>query len=79
MARASLEELLADYRDLPDDIDAVSVVVREGNGTETSGDATIRSLKGDEHAIEASALPIRAAEGTSGAMVFFWLLEGAGR
>ena len=37
---------------------------------------TIRSLGGDEHPIEASALPIRASEGTSGAMVFFWRLEG---
>ena len=33
---------------------------------------TIRSLKGNEHQIEASALPIRASDETSGAMVFFW-------
>ena len=32
----------------------------------------IRSLKGAEHDIEASALPIRASDSTSGAMVFFW-------
>jgi len=35
---------------------------------------TIRSLKGQEHSIEASAVPIRAGEGTSGALVFFWPL-----
>jgi PAS domain-containing protein len=36
----------------------------------------IRSLKGQEHNIEASALPIRASDSTSGAMVFFWPVGG---
>lgn len=36
----------------------------------------IRSLKGQEHDIEASALPIRASDSTSGAMVFFWPVSG---
>jgi PAS domain-containing protein len=36
---------------------------------------TIRSLKGSEQLIEASALPIQAMEDTSGAMVFFWPVE----
>jgi PAS domain-containing protein len=36
---------------------------------------TIRSLGGDEHDIEASALPIRGESGTTGAMVFFWPIE----
>jgi PAS domain-containing protein len=37
---------------------------------------TIRSLKGDDHVIEASAVPIEAGEGTSGALVFFWPENG---
>ena len=36
---------------------------------------TIRSANGDEHRIEASAVPIMASErGSSGAMIFFWPL-----
>ena len=38
---------------------------------------TIRSRKGEEHRIEASALPIEATEGRSGALVFFWPENGA--
>ena len=39
----------------------------------------IRSAKGVEHGIEASAFPIVASEaGSSGAMIFFWLLEQDG-
>jgi PAS domain-containing protein len=38
---------------------------------------TIRSLKGDQHRIEASALPIRASDATSGALVFFWPIGDA--
>ena len=38
-------------------------------------------MNGDEHGIEASAVPIIASEqGSSGAMIFFWPLDenGAG-
>ncbi len=39
----------------------------------------IRSAKGTEHGIEAAAFPIIASEaGSSGAMIFFWPLEGNG-
>jgi PAS domain-containing protein len=36
----------------------------------------IRSLKGAENDIEAAAVPILTVEGTRGAMVFFWTVEG---
>lgn len=54
----------------------LTIALRQGHPAHSQ--FTIRSMKGDEHSIEASALPIRASEGTSGAMVFFWPLE-AGR
>ena len=39
----------------------------------------IRSSRGQEHRIEAAAFPIIASEeGASGAMIFFWALEGNG-
>jgi PAS domain-containing protein len=39
---------------------------------------TIRSVKGTEHRIEATAFPIVASErGSSGAMILFWPLDGA--
>jgi PAS domain-containing protein len=39
----------------------------------------IRSAKGVKHSIEAAAFPIIASEeGASGAMIFFWQLEGNG-
>ncbi len=55
----------------------LTVALRQGRPAHSH--FTIRSHKGAEHEIEASALPIRANEGTSGAMVFFWpLAEAAG-
>jgi PAS domain-containing protein len=36
------------------------------------GRFTIRSVRGDEHEIESSALPIVAEGGQEGAMIFFW-------
>jgi PAS domain-containing protein len=41
-------------------------------GRPAHGRFTIRSVKGDEHEIEASALPIVAEGGQEGAMIFFW-------
>jgi PAS domain-containing protein len=52
----------------------LTVALRQGRPAHAH--FTIRSLKGDEHEIEASALPIRATDATTGAMVFFWPLEG---
>ena len=44
-------------------------------GRPAHGRFRIRSLEGESHTIEASALPIVATEGTRGAMVFFWPAE----
>jgi PAS domain-containing protein len=51
----------------------LTIALRQGRPAHSH--FTIRSMKGVEHKIEASALPIRASEETSGAMVFFWPLE----
>jgi PAS domain-containing protein len=41
-------------------------------GRPAHGRFTIHSVQGDEHEIEASALPIVAEGGQEGAMIFFW-------
>ena len=41
-------------------------------GRPAHGDFTIRSLTGEEHRIESTALPIIADSGQNGAMIFFW-------
>jgi len=41
-------------------------------GKPAHGQFKIRSLKGDEYEIEASAMPIVAEGGQEGAMIFFW-------
>ena len=41
-------------------------------GRPAHGKFKIRSSRGDEHDIEASALPIVAEGGQEGAMIFFW-------
>jgi PAS domain-containing protein len=51
----------------------LTVALRQGRPAHSH--FTIRSFKGDEHRIEASAVPILAGEGPSGAMVFFWPRE----
>jgi len=53
----------------------LTIALRDGRPAHSH--FTIRSMKGVEHEIEASALPILASEGTSGAMVFFWPLEAS--
>ena len=46
------------------------------DGRAAHADFHIRSRDGEEHAIEASALPIVGAEAaSSGAMIFFWPVE----
>jgi PAS domain-containing protein len=37
----------------------------------------IRSVGGSEHDVEVSGLPIIGADGFHGAMIFFWVAEGA--
>jgi PAS domain-containing protein len=41
-------------------------------GRPAHGSFTIRSLKGDSHEVESTALPIVAEGGQEGAMIFFW-------
>jgi PAS domain-containing protein len=57
------------YEDLP-----VTAALREGRPTHA--ESHIRSVRGTEHHIEVSALPIVADEGQEGAMVFFWPRDG---
>jgi PAS domain-containing protein len=46
-------------------------------GRPAHGQFTIRSVSGDSHQIEASALPIVADGDQEGAMIFFWPVEDA--
>jgi PAS domain-containing protein len=57
--------------------DELPLTIALRHGRPAHSHFTIRSMKGVEHEIEASALPILASEGTSGAMVFFWPLEAS--
>jgi PAS domain-containing protein len=41
-------------------------------GRPAHGGFTVRSVKGEEHEIESTALPIVAEGGQEGAMIFFW-------
>ena len=54
----------------------LTIALRQGRPAYST--FTIRSLKGDEHAIEAAALPILNTQGTRGAMVFFWTAGAEG-
>jgi PAS domain-containing protein len=61
-----------DLDDLP-----TTQAVREGRPAHAK--FRIRSVDGTEHRIESSAFPIVASEeGSSGAMIFFWLPDGDG-
>ena len=51
----------------------LTVALRQGRPAYST--FTIKSLSGEEHEIEAAALPIVNTEGTAGAMVFFWTAE----
>jgi len=48
-------------------------------GRPAHGQFKIRSVKGDEYDIEASALPIVAEGGQEGAMIFFWTSGNSSR
>jgi PAS domain-containing protein len=49
------------------------------NGLPAHGEYRIRSVRGVDHEIEVSALPIVAEGGQEGAMVFFWRRSGTRR
>lgn len=53
----------------------LTIALRQGRPAHSR--FTIQSVKGAQHEIEASALPVQATAGTSGAMVFFWPLESS--
>jgi PAS domain-containing protein len=46
-------------------------------GRPAHGTFTIRSVQGDRHEIESTALPIVAEGGQEGAMIFFWATGGS--
>ena len=45
-------------------------------GRPAHGTFEIRSVKGEKHEIESTALPIVAEGGQEGAMIFFWVTNG---
>jgi PAS domain-containing protein len=45
-------------------------------GRPAHGDFTVRSVTGEEHRIESTALPIQAEGNQEGAMIFFWTAPG---
>jgi PAS domain-containing protein len=47
-------------------------------GRPAHGSFRVRSVKGDEHEIESTALPIEAEGGQQGAMIFFWTSNSHG-
>jgi len=47
-------------------------------GRPAHGSFTVRSVTGNEYAIESTALPIQAEGGQEGAMIFFWTSNSRG-
>jgi PAS domain-containing protein len=56
----------------PMPIDEIPTTKALRRGRPAHGRFHVRSVKGDEYEIEASALPIVADGGQEGAMIFFW-------
>jgi PAS domain-containing protein len=61
-------------RAIPYDELPVTLALRDGRPAHA--DHRIRSMRGTDHRIEVSALPIVAEGGQEGAMVFFWPRDG---
>ena len=61
---------------IPYDKLPVTEALRDGRPAHS--DFRIRSMRGTDHQIEVSALPIVAEGGQEGAMVFFWPRDGKG-
>jgi PAS domain-containing protein len=60
-------------------VDRLAITDAIRAGRPAHGEFRIRTATGDEETIEASAFPIIASEeGSSGAMILFWRLNGAG-
>jgi PAS domain-containing protein len=59
----------------PAQLDELSTTQSVRQGRPLHSEFIVRSISGEQHRIEASAVPISASdEGSSGAMVFFWRL-----
>lgn len=56
----------------PLDFDTLTLTEAIREGRPAHGTFTIRTARSDVQEIEATALPIVAAEGSSGAMIMFW-------
>jgi PAS domain-containing protein len=66
-------------QDEPVELDDLPTTRALRDGRPAHAEFRIRSVRGEEYEIEASALPIVASEqGSSGAMIFFWPQQGAG-
>jgi PAS domain-containing protein len=65
------EGMAIPYDELP-----VTLALRDGRPAHA--EHRIRSMRGTDHQIEVSALPIVAEGGQEGAMVFFWPRDGKG-
>jgi PAS domain-containing protein len=52
----------------------LTIALRQGRPAQSR--FHIRSLDGGSHEINVTAIPIVTTEGTSGAMAFFWALDG---
>jgi PAS domain-containing protein len=64
-------------QDEPVELDDLPTTKALRDGRPAHAEFRIRSVGGEEHEIEASALPIVASEqGSSGAMIFFWPQQG---
>jgi PAS domain S-box-containing protein len=61
---------------IPFDELPLTIALREGRPAHA--EFVIRSRKGEEHAIEVSAMPIAASEGPSGALAIFWPVDETG-
>ena len=84
VGRMSPEEWTSTYGPFGDDgkpvgLDDLPTTQAVRNGRPAHAVFRIRSASGVEHEIESSAFPIVASEeGSSGAMIFFWPLDGSG-
>jgi PAS domain-containing protein len=83
--RMSAEEWISTFGPFDEDgkpmeLDTLATTRAVAGGRPMHAEFRVRSATGEEHRIEASAVPIVASEhGSSGAMVFFWPLDGDGR
>lgn len=61
-----------DHEGDPLEVDSLAITESIRDGRPSHGTFTIRNAEGNRTAIEASAFPIVAERGSSGAMILFW-------